>query len=72
MAAPAPRNTGSVRNVCDSPTGTASADPTVVSRGGSSLLTVVVKPAVTPPSTGLAVTGDLSSIGGSANPAVLR
>ena len=66
VAAPAPRNTGSVRNVCDSPTGTASANPTVVSRGNSSLLTVAVKPAVTPPSTGLAVTGDLSSIGGSA------
>ena len=65
-AAPTPRNTGSVRNVCDSPTGTASAAPSVVARGTSSLLTVVVKPAATPPSTGLAVTGDLSSIGGSA------
>ena len=47
-AAPTPRNTGSVRNVCDSPTGTASAAPSVVARGNSSLLTVVVKPAATP------------------------
>jgi predicted extracellular nuclease len=37
-----------------------------VTAGNSSLLTVTVKPALNPPSTGVAVTGDLSSIGGSA------
>ena len=69
VAAAAPRNTGADRHVCDVPTGTASATPAVVAQGESSLLTVNVKPAVSPPSTGLAVRADLTAIGGSATQA---
>jgi len=46
--------------------GSGSSNPTVVAPGAASLLTVHVTPANTPPSTGIAVTGDLSQIGGSA------
>jgi endonuclease G len=45
--------------------GSGSANPTVVAPGAASLLTVHVTPANTPPSTGIAVTGDLSQVGGS-------
>ena len=48
------------------PTGTGSASPNPVQAGNSSLLTVAVTPGAHPASTGIAVTGDLSSIGGSA------
>lgn len=44
-----------------------SASPNAVSPGGNTLLTVTVIPATTPPSTGIAVTGNLSSIGGPAS-----
>lgn len=43
------------------------ANPTTVSPSGTTLLTVTVIPATTPPSTGIGVVGILSSIGGSAN-----
>ncbi|MEP6847270.1 MAG: lamin tail domain-containing protein, partial [Acidobacteriota bacterium] len=43
------------------------ASPTSVSPGGNTLLTVTVIPATTPPSTGIAVIGDLSTIGGLAS-----
>ncbi|HEV7643316.1 MAG TPA: DNA/RNA non-specific endonuclease [Pyrinomonadaceae bacterium] len=46
--------------------GSGSASPSVVAPGNASLLTVHVTPANTPPSTGIAVTTDLSSVGGSA------
>jgi endonuclease G, mitochondrial len=42
------------------------ANPTTVVPGGTTLLTVTVIPATTPPSTGITVTGNLSNIGGSA------
>lgn len=42
------------------------ANPTTVIPGGSTLLTVTVVPATTPPSTGITVVGNLSNIGGSA------
>jgi predicted extracellular nuclease len=48
------------------PTGVGFATPDSVAPGGSSLLTVAVTPGTNPASTGLAVTADLSSIGGSA------
>src|SRR5207253_4309986 len=48
------------------PSGTGAANPNIVSPGGSTLLTVTVTPGANPTSTGLAVNGDLSSIGGSA------
>jgi predicted extracellular nuclease len=66
---PTPRNTASSTNVCSTstnPSGTGTADPASVMAGGSTLLTVAVTPGTNPTSTGLAVTGDLSSIGGSA------
>jgi DNA/RNA endonuclease G (NUC1) len=47
------------------PTGTGAANPGSVSPGGTTLLTVAVTPGTSPASTGLAVTADLSAIGGS-------
>lgn len=47
------------------PSGTGSASPSSVQPGGSSLLTFTVLPGTLPTSTGIVVTGDLSSIGGS-------
>ena len=48
------------------PTGTGSANPNSLQAGASTLLTVAVAGGTNPPSTGLAVTADLSLIGGSA------
>ncbi len=48
------------------PTGVGSANPGTVAPGGSTLLTVTVTPGANPTSTGIMVTGNLSSIGGSA------
>ena len=50
-----------------SPSGTGNANPNSVLPGESSTLTVAVTPGANPASTGLAVTADLSSIGGSAS-----
>ncbi len=43
-----------------------SVNPNVVSPGGTTLITVSVIPATTPPSTNITVVGNLSDIGGSA------
>lgn len=51
--------------VSTNPTGTGSANPNQVFANGSSLLTVAVTPGTSPASTGITVTGNLSSIGGS-------
>jgi len=51
------------------PSGVGNANPSSVSENESTLLTVAVTPGTNPPSTGLTVTGDLSTIGGSANQA---
>ena len=48
------------------PSGVGAANPSSVAVGGSTLLTVTVNPGTNPTSTGLAVTGDLTSIGGTA------
>ncbi|MEQ1761880.1 MAG: DNA/RNA non-specific endonuclease [Pyrinomonadaceae bacterium] len=69
----APRNTATSAATCAS-AGTnlfaaINANPLSVSPGQSTLLTVTVIPATTPPSTGIAVSGNLSSIGGSATQA---
>jgi uncharacterized protein len=67
--APNPRNTASPTNPCNAttdPTGVGAADPNTVTPGNSSLLTVTVTPGTNPTSTGITVTGDLTSIGGSA------
>jgi endonuclease G len=47
------------------PSGTGAASPSTVVQGNSTLLTVSVSPGSNPTSTGITVTGDLSSIGGS-------
>jgi predicted extracellular nuclease len=68
---PAPRNTTSPLNPCGggpvstNPTGVGAADPELVNIGDPTLLTVAVTPGDNPPSTGLAVSCDLNTIGGS-------
>jgi hypothetical protein len=62
---------GSYTSFCGSspPTGIGGADPNIVESGDVTLLTVAVTPGTNPASTGITVTGDLSSIGGSASQA---
>ncbi len=67
--APNPRNTASPFGSCGgstNPTGVGAANPNPVAPGNQTLLTVAVTPGANPTSTGLAVSGDLSSIGGGA------
>jgi len=52
--------------ISTNPAGTGAASPSSVLAGNSTLLTVSVTPGTNPASTGLAVTADLSTIGGSA------
>jgi hypothetical protein len=61
--APNPRNTpvGTTN-----PSGAGAANPASLIQGGTTLLTVLVTPGANPTSTGIVVSGDLSSIGGSA------
>ncbi len=67
----APRNAANPVNICSG--GGSSllvgfgANPSTVSPGATTLLTVTVLPATTPPSTGIAVVGNLTNIGGAAN-----
>jgi DNA/RNA endonuclease G (NUC1) len=49
------------------PSGTGAANPATVEAGANSVLTVTVTPGTNPTSSGITVTGDLSSIGGSAS-----
>lgn len=65
----APRNLASSPFPCSGETGanlfaSIAATPSTASPGGSLLFTVTVLPATTPPSTGIGVEGNLSSIGG--------
>ncbi len=66
----APRNSSATPFACSGGGTTLfaaiSANPNTVSPGGNTLLTVTVLPATTPPSTGIAVTGNLTDIGGAA------
>jgi predicted extracellular nuclease len=67
--APTPRNSASPAATCGGPTpptGVGAANPGSVVVGGTTLLTVTVTPGTMPPSTGITVTGNLTSIGGSA------
>lgn len=57
--------TGSGVGTPTDPTGTGQASPSSVLPGQTSLLTVTVTPGANPASTGLAVTGNLTTIGGS-------
>lgn len=61
-----PSNPQNRTSFCDATalSASGSADPSTVTAGGTTLLTVNVKPGSEPPSTGINVTGDLSSIGG--------
>jgi endonuclease G len=68
----APRNTSSAVSPCGSSGSTrilagGGANPNTVSPGETTLLTVSVLPATSPPSTGIVVIGNLSTIGGAAN-----
>ena len=68
-AAPNPRNTSSPSNPCGGSTnltGTGTANPASVTAGSATLLTVTVTPGTNPASTGIAVSADLSTIGGAA------
>jgi hypothetical protein len=66
-AAPAPRNSASPFYYCSpatNPSGVGAASPASVQAGETSLLTVTVTPGTNPLSSGLAVTADLTAIGG--------
>jgi len=62
---PTPRNSSSPIHDCTSLSGYGSANPSSVPQGGSTTLTVHVAPAQNPTSSGITVTANLSSIGGS-------
>jgi endonuclease G len=64
IGSPNPRNTTTQVGAFQA---TIAASPTSVIPGGNVLFTVTVIPAVNPPSTGITVVGDLSSLGGSAS-----
>ncbi|HVE65763.1 MAG TPA: lamin tail domain-containing protein [Thermoanaerobaculia bacterium] len=70
--APNPRNSATTFNVCSgpgvptNPSGVGASTPSAVDPGDSSLLTVTVTAGSNPTSTGMTVTGNLTSIGGPA------
>lgn len=72
VVAPAPRNTASAFNVCAAstdptdPVAIGSASPAALADGDTTLLTVTVTPGRNPDSSGIAVVGDLTAIGGAA------
>jgi hypothetical protein len=70
---PIPRNSSAPANVCGGdptkPSGVGTASPSTLEATAITLLTVTVAPATAPASTGITVTGDLSSLGGSASQA---
>jgi trimeric autotransporter adhesin len=66
-AAAAPRNTASPTHDCSGFAVVGTFNPTPVVQGGTTLLTATVTPGTGPTSTGIAVTANLSSIGGSAS-----
>jgi len=71
IGGPIPRNSSSPVNTCGGSStlisGVGLAIPAAVDPSGNLLLTVTVTPATSPASTGIAVTGNLSAIGGSAS-----
>jgi DNA/RNA endonuclease G (NUC1) len=64
---PTPRNTSSPVHDCTALSGYGSANPSSVLPGDATTLSVYVAPAQNPNSTGIAVSADLTSIGGLAN-----
>lgn len=76
VATPTPRNTATTLRVCGgggstNPSGIGAATPAFMLAGASTLLTITVTPGASPTSTGLAVSADLSAIGGPAAQAFL-
>lgn len=74
LTPPAPRNSASTLNACGAPTPTnptavGAATPSSVMPGDATVLTVTVTPGTTPTSTGIAVSADLTAIGGVASQA---
>ncbi|MCA1826283.1 MAG: PxKF domain-containing protein [Myxococcales bacterium] len=71
VGAPSPRNTSSTIKDCQPSTGlgiaSTSATPATLSAGDSTTLAVTVSPGSHPDSTGIAVSADLSSIGGASS-----
>ena len=71
IGGPIPRNSASPANSCggdpNNPSGLGDSFPTSLDPSSNVLLTVTVTPATTPPSTSIAVVGDLTSIGGPAS-----
>lgn len=70
ISTPSPRNTSSPTNICNlSSTLQAggSVTPNTTTPGGVVLFRVIVHPATSPPSTGISVSANLTSIGGSAS-----
>lgn len=66
---PNPRNSSSPPTDCTALAGIGSANPSSLLPGDSTTLSVQVFPATSPPSTGISVVADLSSIGGSSTQA---
>jgi hypothetical protein len=68
---PIPRNSASPVNSCGGdptkPSGLGLASPSTLDPASNTLLSVIVTPATAPPSTGISVSADLSSIGGPAS-----
>ena len=68
---PIPRNSSRPPNICGGnpalPSGVGTATPPSLEATATTLLTVTVTPATSPASTGITVTGDLTSIGGNAS-----
>jgi predicted extracellular nuclease len=62
-----PQNTSSTCIGINSPTGVGASNPNSVSSGDSTLLTVTVTPGTNPASTGITVSANLTTIGGSAS-----
>jgi endonuclease G len=69
IGSPNPRNSASPTNNCNVLFAIGSASPDSLLPGDSTTLTVQVFPPSSPPSTGITVVADLTSIGGSANQA---
>ena len=71
IVGPIPRNSSAPVNICggnpSQPSGVGIAVPGALEATALTLLTVTVTPAVTPPSTGISVTGNLTAIGGPAS-----
>jgi hypothetical protein len=67
VLAPTPRNTSSPLHVCSPstpPSGVGASSPSSVCLSANVVMTVTVTPGASPTSTGIAVTGDLTTLGG--------